>query len=437
MSILHSFWTAYRLNYAVVSLLYFSRQTMAGAEDIGFLYDRNSDLLDGTFIAAGLFGIRNLAAFLEENPTVVPVHVLLSDTSLAEIESDFGYLPLPPLPPNSQESWCIDYDYRFDYPSTPGRLDIDVPDEEEDILSHNRKLRRRIGRAVRDLPDSIQRILDRISPTVETFSFLLYVSPVYEHELGGGSLDWNRLFFNECQEVGGSPSQRYRFPRLKALTLRNSVRLNKMRIFDDVDLLSGHPLFPSVTHLHFIHERHISPSFEELHILMPSLTHVRFTGTKPRLRSEQLPYPDPAGLRNWLPQYWYDGILNGLSVSLPERMSLVPENLTVIIHPDFDTMLDGDYGCEREEYDSELRELHEMQDVHLSWPIEEDFRRFSSVYRLFPVDRAIENFKAFAAGGEGDWAIPDVSEADKPIKEWWWNARRLSFPRRPISEVAI
>ncbi|KAK7040222.1 hypothetical protein VNI00_010028 [Paramarasmius palmivorus] len=375
----------------------------------------------------------NLADYLDRNTAITPKHVFLSDTSLEEIQSNFGYLPLP-APPIDNSTTQARYDSidpsLEDVLSWHDRRDIDMTDEEEDIRSHNRKLHRRIARAVRDLPNAISRILDRISPTVETFSFLLYIAPDYEKDFGGG-IDWNRLFLKADDEgvdndYISSPTLKYDFPNLRALSLRNSLRLTQFKDFGNPQLAVApdFPLFLNVTHLHYMHiddthRRFGLPSFEQILSRLPSLTHVRFTGAYPQLR-KHLPYNDPVSLRNWLPIYWYDDFLRNIGVALPEPLRLVPENLTVIIHPTFYPEPSGFCATNQIEYDSRIEGLIKNTDIHLSWPVKEDLERFSYGYQLVPVDRAIEHFKEFARGGEGDWAIPDKGEAEKPFTEWWW-----------------
>jgi len=62
-------------------------------------------------------------------------------------------------------------------------------------------------------------------------------------------------------------------------------------------------------------------------------------------------------------------------------------------------------------YDDLLESLDALTDqlgdqVRLIWPSEGDFRRYGTKYGLYPVGRAIGDFRARLMGeGEGEWSV--------------------------------
>lgn len=71
-------------------------------------------------------------------------------------------------------------------------------------------------------------------------------------------------------------------------------------------------------------------------------------------------------------------------------------------------------------YDEDLHRLDSMQgiDVHLSWPVQSDWVKYGQD-GVFPLDRAILNFKERIFGGGGEWKIGEELNKETP-REWWW-----------------
>ncbi|KAL0575760.1 hypothetical protein V5O48_006203 [Marasmius crinis-equi] len=447
---------------------------MPPKDTYSFLYAGNTSYLpEGAFIAAGLSKISELADFLElaSNDSAIHVrHVLLADVSVEELENCLGLLKLPdPRSPEgnstagsldameTEDHWLdLAEDLMGLVNSLPNRHDIDITDEEEDILSENRKTSRRIGRAVRDLPSVIDRIFARIAPTVETMSLLLYISR--ESTYGHPDLAWVESFFWTSSDVG-EWVQKNDFPRLRALTLRNAYNFGGDMEFDGytVERLRQEgnytafiprrvpfPSFQNLTHLHIARSDsqfwEYAPSFDSLRESTPSLIHARFTGgPHPKL------YKDPPrdiyeGWSKWmndfLPIGWWDNILRAVNKypKPPKPESCIPPDLQVFIHPQFGpglTSPGGFCGTNRAEYIGSIRSLQRTEDeetnVHLIWPNEEDWTKTWSLpdglgvskssLALFPVDKAIANFEGRVAGGDGDWTIEASSEESR---KWWW-----------------
>ncbi|KAG7100024.1 hypothetical protein E1B28_001810 [Marasmius oreades] len=433
-----------------------------------FLYSGNSDLPKGTFVVTGLSKLSDFASFLDDSSECQESqsvrHVLLSDVSFEDLEDNFGFLKLPKkilehtvtenndtstLPTTGTlESAC--------FPGKPG--DIDTTDEEEDILSYNRKLRRRLARAVRDLPNVVERIFGRIAPTVETLSLLLYISPSFESEIHGYHSDWPMSQRNGYMEAVdsffwkkdtlGERVQKYQFPNLNALTLRNALRLGDARVSvtsRSSDYEVPFPLLENLTHLHIAQAQTFAgskraPSVASLRESLPRLTHVRFTGSpQPRL------FKDPPRevhegwskqMNDLLPIGWWDNILRALNAypDPPKLESLVPPNLKLIIHPNYSHRFTstggfcGTYLVEYDDFVEGLREIEKEQDnIHLVWPSEEGWNWFSNLkdastweldlLALFPVSRALEDFRERIRGGEGEWRI--VTPNSENRRRWW------------------
>ncbi|GAW03735.1 hypothetical protein LENED_005479 [Lentinula edodes] len=64
-------------------------------------------------------------------------------------------------------------------------------------------------------------------------------------------------------------------------------------------------------------------------------------------------------------------------------------------------------------------------DVHLSWPVQSDWVKYGRD-GVFPLERAILNFKERIFGGNGEWKIGEELNKETP-REWWWNSDREEF----------
>lgn len=85
-------------------------------------------------------------------------------------------------------------------------------------------------------------------------------------------------------------------------------------------------------------------------------------------------------------------------------------------------MIDGGWcGTPGVEYDELFRTLanRSNEQIHLKFPIEQDYHRYREPRGIVPLRQAIADFEDVVRGGEGNWAIPEsVGE------EGWWYVSR-------------
>ncbi|KAJ6589752.1 hypothetical protein B0H19DRAFT_1104623 [Mycena capillaripes] len=354
----------------------------------------NDDVPAGTYIAMGISAVEQLAEYLESHPESKITRLLISDSTIRDVDTWHGYL--------SASFRFADSDY--------GLVERkDLTDEEQLRLDHvwsnNAEANLRIRRAVCDIEVPLMRILDKAAPSLETLSFLTYISD-FSYDL---TCDGTR----RTDDPRFAALLGYTYPSLQHLTLRFP---------DNADWSeeSAHPWvhashFPSVTHLHIVPPDYTgTPPLASLLDRFRRLTHLRVTGL---LRSSQL----PADMR---PNHYAPGFVEGFKehiLSIAEPLFSVPGNLTVMVQPGFYPMLNGNGGwCGTPglEYDDLFESLTNRLGVYVKLPSEEDYRSYpSQQLAIAPLRRAIAEFEDTARGGDGDWAIPEYAGRE----EWWWN----------------
>ncbi|KAK7464349.1 hypothetical protein VKT23_006516 [Stygiomarasmius scandens] len=302
-----------------------------------FLFSGNSDLPPSAFIATGLSGIASLADFLDSNPDLLVTHLLLSDSNDHDLQTGLHTTPL----------------------------------DDETIQGHSVVL---------------HRLMSRVSPTLEVFSYSLYHWTWVVHS--------ERMTRDEIESTGHGLFD-HDFSRLRELTLR------------DVDIWAGldcgqedlyerpcvFPSLPAVSRLHLASEwayRKL-PSLTALRETLPALSHIRLTAT-----------PVPVEIQ---PRRAVDG----------SEHSSIPPNLTVLYSPGYSPDLDPDpnmlRGTPGAACDGLLESLGALTDqfgdqLRFIWPSEGDFRRYGTKYGIYSVGRAIGDFRARLMGeGEGEWSV--------------------------------
>ncbi|KAJ7134878.1 hypothetical protein C8R44DRAFT_977361 [Mycena epipterygia] len=341
------------LELLLVTFLYPLPCAALGDEAQVFLStDSPSDLPEGTYIAIGFPAILELAAYLDFHPDTPVTRLLLADSTVRDLDSNFGVVT------------CGG-------PEPEGLL----TDEQEDFLAdlnyNNAKADRRRKRTIRDITAPLTRILERVGPSLESFSYLLYLSAGEEEE-------------DRRLSVLDRP-----FPSLRHFTFRNGGD----RPFS---LMEFAPHAPVLSHLHVVMEP--VQSLVALHDGFPHLSHLRMTGLNFDFELPDELKPDPT---NFSPDF-----------------PLIPGNITVIVQPGFDSLFHGGgASIPARQYKQLFRRLVDDPSLHLLLPIEEDYCKYSYFNGLFPVGRAIADFEDQARGGEGEWAVPP--EDCKEDACWW------------------
>ncbi|KAJ3820059.1 hypothetical protein EV361DRAFT_930541 [Lentinula raphanica] len=384
-----------------------------------FLSSDNTDFLPpGAYIATGLASVTEFAQFLDKNPAVEVKQLLLSDSSIWDMENNYGFLDV-----SKYHSHSLDADLDVDDLSWSqfGRCndDLDVPDEEADAVAHNTKLSRKQRRSLRDHPAVLDRILNRSHTSLETFSYLLYIEN-------------HRGYYCQTRQIPNEKNTRLfnrDFPRLKDLTVKGSSVWDPLEqigrqerelseaVEDAQRDLWKIPSLRTVTHLHVIGSHHMNDgerSLSSYRAQFKNLTHIRVTDSLPsEFRTRYVKIASSWGMLK--------AMFGGPSYEPVPR--IFPENLTVIVQPNFYPMLNDwqdDCGTPGAEYNGLIHELDSMQDqnVHLSWPIREDWLKYKW-QGLYPVERAISNFVEHISGGDGEWKVGEELIRETP-REWWW-----------------
>ncbi|KAJ3904488.1 hypothetical protein F5879DRAFT_954860 [Lentinula edodes] len=428
------------------------RDAMATEEPFkSSLSPESTDFLPpGAFVVAGLIQATEFAQYLEENPEIVVKQLLLSDSSVWDIENNYGFLNTskyyPRRPVFTDSVWAA-----FGGPED----DLDIPDEEADAVAHNTKLSRKRKRSLRDHPAVLDRILNRTHTSLETFSYLLYIEncPRYNRRrpLNPEAAKELRLFNRD-------------FPRLRDLTVKasgvwkplartcNTANAGRLKVPDDLEdgqmrRMQGFPQLDTVTHLHIMGnqdtcdcERRSLSSYRDQ---FENLSHFRLTDQRLLPHEFNPCHVNAAGFRGmvevlirgvslgeeWLRPLWKKIKGKFLGVSYEEKCRPFPKDLTVIVQPGFSPMLEnsGFRGTSGVAYNEDLHRLDSMQDinVHLSWPVQSDWVKYGRD-GVFPLDRAILNFKEHIFGGGGEWKIGEELNKETP-REWWWNSDREEF----------
>ncbi|KAJ6595024.1 hypothetical protein DFH09DRAFT_158079 [Mycena vulgaris] len=354
-------------------------------------------LPEGTYIATGTPGVAQLAEYLIIHPETRITRLLMSDSTVQDMDTDYGYTSSASSSDFEVDNWGS---------RTRPPLTDEEEDKEEEIRHSNAKVHLKLKRAVRDIEAPLKRVLDKAAPSLEALTYLAYIS---------GSESYDRY--------DGAIGERVD-PRVTALLGRDYPSLTHFRFrnehMDTAPSALQHPAhFPAITHLHLanFYPHFATPTLASLLDDFPRLTHLLMTGvgSMDSLPSElNPPYP----VQGWT-GFFKENIMR-IPYKLPPLA--IPGNLTVIIQPGLSPML-GDVGfCGTPGvlYDEMVGRLADEANpnVHLKIPIEEDFR---SGQRSAPLRRAIAEFTDRAHGGEGEWAIPERIVPDR--NEWWWNRR--------------
>ncbi|KAJ7044970.1 hypothetical protein C8F04DRAFT_1067215 [Mycena alexandri] len=322
-------------------------------------------LPEGTYIALGLKGARELADYLDVHPDVKITNLLISDSTVGDLAIDFGY----------QDTY-IDF-----FNDLHTRLDRETQLEYNAI---NRNVSRDLQQTILDLDALSSRIMNKVAPSLETFAYLNYITT------------WGEYWRLEIPDDNRTRNVLDRdFPRLTHLTLRD----RRWRFQTLEGRSTFFPPLPALTHLHILTGNHV-PALSVIRQAVPNATHVLFTANYPAEFSAK-----PMFLVRWTQSLMR--ILVG-SVKSP----------TIIVQPDHNPMLRRGQECGNPgvEYHYELRRLAHNRELHLRLPPEEDFDQYGITYEgytVFPLIRAIAEFEDRLGGGEGEWGIPSKNETVK------------------------
>ncbi|KAF5346107.1 hypothetical protein D9758_009979 [Tetrapyrgos nigripes] len=395
-----------------------------------FSSSANSALPSGVFIATNFPATVDLAEFLENNATSALniTHLLLSDSSAEDLIKNRGFVDVEKFQKPGEVIWR--------------RNDDDVTDEEEDARSFNRKLLRRYRPLAKDHLIVVNRILKRVAPTLEVFSYLVY-TPDEWREVNEDVDYYDDYSFSlrmahkkDDVEDGLFTLE---FPRLRELTLRNKKPWSDFShrhswvIEEGADPDSGYtvPHFPSLTHLHASYSLYPirPPSLAFLKRSFLSLSHVRLTGTSQPLELQEKREP----YRGWTLEMW-NRVKTRWSPP-PPQPNPIPSNLTFIFNPYYDASIndddEDDLGCgtNRVRYGLWLERLGKLaskfpSSFQLIWPNKEDYQKYGEKQGLFPPDRALRDFEERLVHTDddmekGEWRVPQERPWESP-DGWQW-----------------
>ncbi|KAJ7282301.1 hypothetical protein C8J57DRAFT_44283 [Mycena rebaudengoi] len=343
-----------------------------------FRSSANSNLHEGVYIAAGLPAIAALAAHLASHPGTQVTRLLLSDSTVYDLDTNYGILGSPD-----------DYLLGELVP-----LADEEEDREEDIRHHNAKVNIRQKRTRRDILEPISHILARAAPSLEALVYLEFICPLHS-ECGVG---------NHNQVVSVLDRD---FPSLRYFTLRKPSSWGTQ---NSLGWLSTRA--PQLTHLHV---RGGFTSLAEIRSTFPRLTHLRLTAPNSiRMLLHEIRPPQP-------PQGWVEWVVTRVVGTSPRAPAVVPGNMTVLVQPSLDQMYTtGWCGTGRAELAYALRQLDTEPAVYMLLPNEEDHHKYSGGNREFPVGRAMAEFEDGARGGEGEWRVPPVRTG---TEDYWWDRK--------------
>ncbi|KAJ7292785.1 hypothetical protein C8J57DRAFT_6880 [Mycena rebaudengoi] len=336
-----------------------------------FFSPANSGLPQGTYIAASLAGAHQLAEYLDTHPNVTVTNLLLSDSTIQDLATDFGYED------TYRDFRDLDWD-RFEE-----RLDAAMP--------VNRNISRDLEQTILDFDAVSSRIMDGVAPTLESLSYLTYIR-IWDDD-GYLPLNYtdNRVFTVLNRD----------FPRLTHLTLRDP----RWKVQNLPGTRQPFRSLPALTHLHLV--TNSFPSLSVLRRFVPSAAYIRLSGTLPQEFSSKLHFT----------VQWAKSLIDGFS-----RRANSP---IVIAQPQFSPMRGRGVMCGNPgiEHSCLLARLARNRNIHLSLPAREDYDRYAASYggsRLFPFSRAITEFEdRLSGGGPGEWAIPEINtEYSKQSLAW-------------------
>ncbi|KAJ7492143.1 hypothetical protein FB451DRAFT_1217134 [Mycena latifolia] len=326
----------------------------------------NCDLPDGTYIATSLPGARELADYLDTHPNATVAHLLISDASIDDLVTDFGY----------EDDFIDDWDPQYDFALAREKMKY--------TQAHNRNISRNLIQTVLDLDAVSARIMDRVAPSLESLSYLNYIRL------------WDESYYYDRR--ADVPDNRTRtvldrdFPCLTHLTLRD----HHWRFQDLPGRRTFFRALPALTHLHVV--SNFFPPLSTVRASVPNATHIRFSGNLPAEFSAR---------RMFLVQ-WARSLVNVLRRS--------PNSPLIIAQPPFTPMLNRGMECGNPgiAHTCLLGRLARNRDIHLNLPIEYDYDEYGVSYdasRTFSLRRAIAEFEdRLIGGGEGEWAVPSRND---------------------------
>ncbi|KAJ6541857.1 hypothetical protein B0H19DRAFT_1174986 [Mycena capillaripes] len=327
-----------------------------------FLYSDNSELPEGTYIAASLTAVLQLADYLDAHPTVNVANLLISDSTIEDLATDFGY----------EDTGA------YSLFNSPIRYNGQVLEEQEAI---NRNISQNFRQTILDLDAVSARIMTRVAHSLESLAYLNYIRI------------WDDSWYTNVTDNRTRNVLDRDFPRLTHLTLRDPWWR-----FQD---LPGQRTFfrplPSLTHLHVVSGNY--PSLSVVRQSAPNVTHIRFSGNLPAEYSPK---------RMFLAQ-WTRPLIDGFFRSANSPILIAQANLNPMLNREMEC---GNPGIQHK---CELSRLARNSDLHLKLAPEEDFDQYGVSYsasRLFPLSRAIAEFEDRSSGGEGEWAIPSKNETE-------------------------
>ncbi|KAJ7508583.1 hypothetical protein B0H11DRAFT_1965769 [Mycena galericulata] len=336
-----------------------------------FFSPADSDLPEGTYIAASLSGALQLAEHLDTHPEVKVTNLLVSDATVEDLATDFGYR-----------------ETMFDYLCAPLNATISMERKllQANVL-FNEDISHQLTQTILDLDAVLSRIMDRVGPSLESLSYLNYISISAEHRREDVPDNRTHTVLNRD------------FPNLTHLTLRDPQW--------NFQNLAGQRTFfrslPSLTHLHVISS--FAPPLSVVRNSVSNATHIRFSGNLPDEFSDK---------RMFLVQ-WTRSLMGFIRDIRGARSPIV------IVQPNFTPMLQRGMRCGNPglQYHCWLAHLARNRGLHLSLPAREDFDEYGVTYdssRLFPLSRALTEFQDRIMGGEGEWALPSNNDTAEYAK---------------------
>ncbi|KAJ7665206.1 hypothetical protein DFH06DRAFT_1186769, partial [Mycena polygramma] len=326
-----------------------AKSPQASCRNQTLLYSGNSELPEGTFIAASLTGALQLADYLDAHPTVNVTHLLISDSSMEDLATDFGY-------------GVTNYDFLNFDPS-------------------NRAINKNISQSLEQVIIDLDTVSSRIMKRTSSLESLVYLTYIRIWDFGHSNVTDNRT-----RNVLD-----HDFPRLTHLTLRDT----RWRFQDLPRRQTFFPALPSLTHLHVVSRNY--PPLSTLRRSAPNATHVRFSGNLPK---EYAP-------RQMFLVQWTKSFVGGLFKSANSPILIAQADFNPMLDPAAECATPGlQHYCT-------LSRLARNSELRLSLPAREDYDKYGETYdlsRLFPLSRAITEFEDRILGGEGEWAIPSKNE---------------------------
>jgi hypothetical protein len=220
---------------------------------------QDGDLPVGTYIATGVSGITQLADYLAAHPEATITHLLVSDSTIQDVDTAQGYL-------SASFMW-----EESDWGLAEKKLTAEEEVKLEEVRQNNAETELRLRQAVCSVEAPLRLVLDKAAPTLETLSFLTYTSEF------SSALICDGVTAKKDPRVAALLDRDY--PSLHHLTLRLT------ELFDDWEDQPSGPLryaphFPALTHFHTVILGYLSsvlPVSLYLHHF-PSLSHFRVTG---------------------------------------------------------------------------------------------------------------------------------------------------------------